>query len=110
MANCDTQSGQLKRSVTSTYEPKRHRAPFLVMELVRGKGLDTMLSQGTVTRPDEGAWGAQICDALAHAHDAGIMHRDIKPSNILITPSGVAKVLDFGVAKRCPVNDLRRVR
>lgn len=99
MANCDTQSGQLKRSVTSTYEPKRPRAPFLAMELVRGKGLDTMLSQGTVTRPDEGAWSAQICDALAHAHDAGIMHRYIKLSNILITPSGVAKVLDLGVAR-----------
>ncbi|MEU7212774.1 serine/threonine-protein kinase [Streptomyces sp. NPDC044989] len=99
MANCDTQSGQLKRSVTSTYESKRHRAPFLAMELVRGNGLDAMLSQGTVTRPDEGAWSAQICDALAHAHDAKIIHRYIKPSNIPITPSGVAKVLDFGVAR-----------
>ncbi|MFF0837669.1 serine/threonine-protein kinase [Streptomyces sp. NPDC003388] len=75
------------------------RAPFLVMELVRGHGLDAMLRQGTVTLPDAGAWGAQVSDALAHAHDAGIMHRDIKPSNILITPSGVAKVLDFGVAR-----------
>lgn len=76
-----------------------NRVPFLVMERVRGEGLDTMLRQGAVTLPDAARWGAQICDALADAHDAGIMHRDIKPSNILITPSGTVKVLDFGVAR-----------
>ncbi|MFJ9589689.1 serine/threonine-protein kinase [Streptomyces acidicola] len=76
-----------------------NRVPFLVMELVRGEGLDAMLRQGVVTLPDAARWGAQICDALADAHEAGIMHRDIKPSNILITPSGNVKVLDFGVAR-----------
>ncbi|MCZ7459710.1 serine/threonine-protein kinase [Streptomyces sp. WMMC940] len=76
-----------------------NRAPFLVMELIRGEGLDTMLRRGAVTLPDAARWGAQICDALADAHEAGIMHRDIKPSNILITPSGNVKVLDFGVAR-----------
>ncbi len=75
------------------------RVPFLVMELVRGEGLDTMLRRGVVTLADAARWGAQICDALAEAHDAGIMHRDIKPSNILITPSGTVKVLDFGIAR-----------
>ncbi|MFE1293849.1 serine/threonine-protein kinase [Streptomyces sp. NPDC058731] len=75
------------------------RVPFLVMELVRGEGLDAMLREGAVPLTEAAVWGAQICDALAHAHDAGIMHRDIKPSNILITPSGAAKVLDFGVAR-----------
>ncbi|GAA2213806.1 serine/threonine-protein kinase [Nonomuraea monospora] len=76
-----------------------NRVPFLVMELVRGEGLDAMLRGGAITLPDVARWGAQICDALADAHDAGIMHRDIKPSNILITPSGIVKVLDFGVAR-----------
>ncbi|MGW1025918.1 serine/threonine-protein kinase [Streptomyces sp. NPDC002577] len=75
------------------------RVPFLVMELVRGEGLDAMLRRGVVTLPDAARWGAQIGDALADAHNAGIMHRDIKPSNILITPSGIVKVLDFGVAR-----------
>ncbi|MGW7367503.1 serine/threonine-protein kinase [Streptomyces sp. NPDC054841] len=75
------------------------RAPFLVMELVRGEGLDAKLRRGAVTLPDAARWGAQICDALADAHNAGIMHRDIKPSNILITPSGTVKVLDFGIAR-----------
>ncbi|MFI7444992.1 WD40 repeat domain-containing serine/threonine protein kinase [Nonomuraea indica] len=76
-----------------------NRVPFLVMELVRGEGLDAMLRGGGITLPDVARWGAQICDVLADAHDAGIMHRDIKPSNILITPSGMVKVLDFGVAR-----------
>ncbi|MEU9126314.1 serine/threonine-protein kinase [Streptomyces sp. NPDC048506] len=75
------------------------RVPFLVMELVRGEGLDVLLRRGGITLADAARWGAQICDALADAHDTGIMHRDIKPSNILITPSGIVKVLDFGVAR-----------
>ncbi|MFB7900649.1 serine/threonine-protein kinase, partial [Streptomyces xiamenensis] len=75
------------------------KVPFLVMERVRGEGLDAMLRRGVVTLPDAARWGAQICDALADAHNAGIMHRDIKPSNILITPSGNVKVLDFGIAR-----------
>jgi serine/threonine protein kinase len=68
------------------------RSPFLVMELVRGEGLDALRRRGGVTLPDAARWGAQICDALADAHHAGILHRDIKPSNILLTPSGAVKV------------------
>ncbi len=81
---------------TSTGDAK---APFLVMELVRGEGMDAMLRRGVVTLPDAVRWGSQVCDALTDAHDAGIMHRDVKPSNVLITPSGIVKVLDFGIAK-----------
>ncbi|MFZ3573302.1 serine/threonine-protein kinase [Streptomyces sp. BH097] len=74
--------------------------PFLVMELVQGVGLDERLRQGAVSARDAAQWGAQICDALAHAHALGVMHRDIKPSNILVPHAGGgAKVLDFGIAR-----------
>ncbi|MGW4747953.1 serine/threonine-protein kinase [Streptomyces sp. NPDC004290] len=75
------------------------RAPFLVMELIRGEGLDEVLGRGAVPPALVARWSSQICDALAAAHDAGIMHRDIKPSNVLLTPSGTVKVLDFGIAR-----------
>ncbi|MFE2413436.1 serine/threonine-protein kinase [Kitasatospora sp. NPDC059408] len=75
------------------------RAPFLVMELVRGEDLHTVLRRGAVTLANAARWGASIADALAAAHAAGVTHRDIKPSNVLITPSGTVKVLDFGIAR-----------
>lgn len=75
------------------------RVPFLVMELVRGEGLDARLRRGAVPLSDVARWGAQICDALAGAHAAGITHRDVKPSNILVSPEGSVTVLDFGIAK-----------
>ncbi|MFB7753990.1 serine/threonine-protein kinase [Streptomyces sp. NPDC056121] len=78
---------------------QRGPAPFLVMELVRGKGLDAKLREGSIDLAEVARWGAQICDALGDAHANGIMHRDIKPSNILVTPAGTVKVLDFGVAR-----------
>ncbi|MFZ3555826.1 serine/threonine-protein kinase [Streptomyces sp. BH055] len=76
-----------------------NRVPFLVMEFVRGEGLDAKLRRGALALSDAARWGAQISEALAEAHAAGITHRDIKPSNILITPAGNVKVLDFGVAR-----------
>ncbi|MBO8191136.1 serine/threonine protein kinase [Streptomyces oryzae] len=79
--------------------PADNRVPFLVMEFVRGEGLDTKLRRGALALSDAARWGAQIAEALAEAHAAGITHRDIKPSNILITPAGNVKVLDFGVAR-----------
>ncbi|MEU1510448.1 serine/threonine-protein kinase [Kitasatospora sp. NPDC005748] len=74
-------------------------APFLVMELLRGESLDAIVRRGPASLSQAAYWGAQICGALSGAHDAGILHRDIKPSNIFVTPSGVLKVLDFGVAR-----------
>ncbi|WP_245797795.1 serine/threonine-protein kinase [Mangrovactinospora gilvigrisea] len=74
-------------------------APFLVMELLRGESLQTVTARGPVPLPQAARWGAQICDALAEAHAAGILHRDIKPSNIQVASSGTVKVLDFGIAR-----------
>ncbi len=73
---------------------------YVVMELIEGQSLSdlitaTGLPMDTVTR-----YGTQIADALAHAHDRGIVHRDLKGSNVMVTPEGRVKVLDFGLATR----------
>lgn len=73
--------------------------PFLVMERLRGQGLDALLRRGDVTPRDTARWGSQVADALAEAHGMGVMHRDVKPSNIMVTISGDVKVLDFGIAR-----------
>ncbi|GAA2600839.1 MULTISPECIES: serine/threonine-protein kinase [Streptomyces] len=80
-------------------DTQRGTVPFLVMELVRGEGLDAKLREGNVKLAEAALWGAQICEALGDAHAHGIMHRDIKPSNVLVRPDGTVKVLDFGVAR-----------
>ncbi|KAK1185401.1 serine/threonine-protein kinase [Streptomyces sp. NBS 14/10] len=73
--------------------------PFLVMELLRGEGLDAVVRRGPVGEEQVARWGAQVCDALGEAHGAGILHRDIKPANLFVAASGGLKVLDFGIAR-----------
>jgi serine/threonine protein kinase/Tol biopolymer transport system component len=73
--------------------------PALVLELVEGPTLDDRVRRGPLPLPEALAVAQQIADALDAAHRGGIIHRDLKPSNIKITPDGVVKVLDFGIAK-----------
>ncbi|MDT0541301.1 protein kinase domain-containing protein [Streptomyces lonegramiae] len=73
--------------------------PFLVMELLRGEGLDAVVRRGPLGEEEVARWGAQACDALGEAHAAGILHRDIKPANLFVAASGGLKVLDFGIAR-----------
>ncbi len=70
----------------------------LVMELVPGETLDTIIEAGGLGPAHALAIARQICDALEAAHEKGIVHRDLKPANIKMTPDGVVKVLDFGLA------------
>jgi tRNA A-37 threonylcarbamoyl transferase component Bud32 len=72
---------------------------FLVMELVRGTPLRAFVGDPQVPIEVKLGWLAGIARALSAAHDAGIVHRDVKPGNIMITSEGLAKVLDFGLAK-----------
>jgi serine/threonine-protein kinase len=71
----------------------------LVLELVEGETLAERLSRGPI--PIEEALGIarQILEALEAAHEKAICHRDLKPANVKLTPGGVVKVLDFGLAK-----------
>ncbi len=73
--------------------------PCLVMELVLGQTLFERLAEGALPEARVLDFGRQIASALEAAHEKGIIHRDLKPANIKVTPAGVVKVLDFGLAK-----------
>jgi len=72
---------------------------FIVMEFVAGKPLSDLVGRKGLKLGDTLKYGAQIADALATVHAVGIIHRDLKPGNIMVTESGLVKVLDFGLAK-----------
>jgi Tol biopolymer transport system component len=71
----------------------------LVLALVEGETLADRRARGPIPITEALEYARQIADALEAAHDKGIIHRDLKPANIKITPTGIVKVLDFGLAK-----------
>jgi serine/threonine protein kinase len=76
--------------------------PYFVMELVRGIRITEYCDSHKLSTPERLSLFIQVCQAIQHAHQKGIIHRDIKPSNILVTMHDgvpVPKVIDFGIAK-----------
>jgi eukaryotic-like serine/threonine-protein kinase len=74
---------------------------YMVMEMVRGRTLEAILEQRGAPFTSEEALAivAQAADGLAYAHEMGIVHRDIKPANLILTNTGLLKIMDFGIAR-----------
>ena len=96
--------------ICTIYEVGEHEGQaFIVMEHVEGKPLSQLIPSDGLPPESVIRYGTQIADALAHAHERGIVHRDLKSQNVVITPEGRAKVLDFGLAARMPQADAEAV-
>ena len=74
-------------------------SPFLVMDYVEGSPIDDYCDQHRLSIDERLRLFSKVCEAVQYAHRKSIVHRDLKPSNVLVTPDGIPKVLDFGIAK-----------
>ena len=83
----------------NTQELEGESIQYIAMELVAGETLHHLIRGKGLRIRDALKYATQIADALAVAHAAGIVHRDLKPSNVMVTPQGLVKILDFGLAK-----------
>jgi eukaryotic-like serine/threonine-protein kinase len=73
---------------------------YIAMEYIEGVTLHSVLNERKTLAPEEIInISKQVCAGLDHAHHHGVIHRDVKPANIMLEPDGVAKIMDFGIAK-----------
>jgi serine/threonine-protein kinase len=93
-------------NVCAIYEVGESRdGGYIVMQYVPGQSLDHLIAHGPANRQLVLSVGIQVADGLQAAHALGIFHRDLKPQNVMLTDGGLAKILDFGLARRLPPED-----
>src|SRR6202000_1826020 len=80
---------------------------YIVMQYVPGQSLDHLIARGPGSLQLILSVGIQVADGLQAAHSIGIFHRDLKPQNVMLTDGGLAKILDFGLARRLHPEDAR---
>ena len=78
---------------------------YIVMQYVPGQSLDQLIAKGPASVQLVLSVGIQVADGLQAAHALGIFHRDLKPQNVMLTDGGLAKILDFGLARRLHPED-----
>jgi eukaryotic-like serine/threonine-protein kinase len=87
-------------NIVAIYDFALHEGqPFLAMEFVHGMSVRQIIDDKPMKVPDALQVMLQVLDALASAHEHGVIHQDVKPANILLTPQGRAKVADFGISR-----------
>lgn len=79
---------------------------YIVMEFVQGRPLEEIAREGAMPAEAIVRYGEQIADALAHAHQHGVIHRDLKSANLLVTAEGRVKILDFGLARHLEADEV----
>ncbi len=102
---------QHKNIVTVYDSGEQAGSPYIVMELLEGENLQTILdNRKPLPLLDKLRIMRQVAEGLQYAHSAGIVHRDVKPANIMLLPSGLVKVMDFGIARLVAMGNSRRTR
>ena len=91
--------------VTIYYVGKHEDAPFLAMELIDGKTVSELVDEGPMPYSQLHSIASQMTSALKFSFELDIIHGDIKPSNILVQQNGIAKLSDFGMARRASANE-----